>query len=184
MKKEKGSLTLEASLVLPIFIFLFLFMYGIMMMFSGQQLISHALLQSGESLSLDSYSTEKLGDSNLESAKGAVNTLYEGLIANDSENKKYFMSNSKWYKSDNIKEEVKNRFLGYFCGGDTDRASGLLSVVGVQDGLKGLNFDKSYIDKNNDLHVIVTYEQKFLFDMNGRVSFTRKMEAVTHMWEL
>ena len=78
-KNERGSVTLEASLVLPIFIFIFLFCYGILMMFSGQQLISHALLQSAESLSLDSFASEKIGDTGLESAKSAVNMLYESI---------------------------------------------------------------------------------------------------------
>ena len=45
IRNEKGLLTLEAAMVLPIFVFLLLFLYGIMMMFSGQEMIAHAMFQ-------------------------------------------------------------------------------------------------------------------------------------------
>lgn len=58
-KSEDGTISLEACIVVPIFIFLILFIYGFIVMFMGQQMISHSMLQSAESLSLDSYGTEK-----------------------------------------------------------------------------------------------------------------------------
>ncbi len=180
-KNERGSVTLEASLVLPIFIFIFLFCYGILMMFSGQQLISHALLQSAESLSLDSFASEKIGDTGLESAKSAVNMLYESIISN-SENKEYFSSNEKWYSGADVSEEAKKRFLGYFSGGDESKAASVLSIVGINDGWSGMTFHDSYITDDGDLHVIVNYEQKFLFDFGGLTVFDRKMEVIAHMW--
>lgn len=57
-KSEDGTISLEACIVVPI-LFSYTFIYGFIVMFMGQQMISHSMLQSAESLSLDSYGTEK-----------------------------------------------------------------------------------------------------------------------------
>ena len=58
-----------------------------------------------------------------------------------------------------------------------------MSIVGVKGGMQGLKF-RSSVDDNKDLHIVVEYEQEFLFDFNGLVTFPRKMEVITHMWGL
>lgn len=182
LKKEKGSLTLEAAIVMPIFFLLMLFMYGILMIFSGQELISHALLQSSESLSLDSYATEIIGGTGLDNAKSAVNSLYQTIVSTDTQHKQYFSSTEKWYEGE-VESEAKMRFIGYFSGGDEEKAESLLQIVGVENGLNGLDFSESYIDENNDLHISVKYTQRFIFDMGGNLTFQQSMGAVAHMWE-
>ena len=58
--KERGSVTLEASIVLPIFIFVFLFIYGLFSVIGAQNQITHATVQAAKSLSMDSYLLSKV----------------------------------------------------------------------------------------------------------------------------
>ena len=62
-ENQRGSVTLETSIVLPIFIFLFLFIYGLFSVIAAQNQMTHALVQSTKSLSLDSYLTENVDPS-------------------------------------------------------------------------------------------------------------------------
>ena len=64
LKKERGVISLEASIVLPLFIFLLLFFYGFIVSFSGQQAICHSIVQSADSLSLDTYALERINSDN------------------------------------------------------------------------------------------------------------------------
>lgn len=177
--KEQGSVTLEASITLPIFIFLLLFMYGFIMMFTGQQLIAHALLQSSQSLSLDSYATETIGAEDYEKAKGLVRGLYNSVLTTHSEN---FSSSKAWYKDDSAEEVIKKRFIGFFADGDEEWADNMLKTVGVKEGMDGINFKECKVGDDNDLHIKIKYTQRFLFDLNGAASFDREIEVVAHMW--
>ena len=181
-KNNKGSITLEASLVLPIFIFLLLFMYGIIMVFSGKELMSHAALESAQSLSLDSFANEKIGGPGFENSKTMVNQLYSSLLT-DSKNGSHFSSNDKWY-SGNVSGAVESRFWGYFIGGSSSKANKLLPMIGIKEGTSGVRFSSSYKDGDNNLHIIVEYDQQFMFDMGGTLSFPRRVEVVSHMWGL
>lgn len=73
-ENQRGSVTLETSIVLPIFIFLFLFIYGLFSVIAAQNQMTHALVQSTKSLSLDSYLAE-----NVESAGEAGTKFWGGL---------------------------------------------------------------------------------------------------------
>lgn len=184
---NKGSITLEASLVVPIFIIIMMFFYGIMMMFSGEELIAHSMLQSGKSLSLDSYVNGKESVIKSNQVINDMKEIFSNLGVSEVKNSEYFSAKEQWYvDKDKIKigKEVKKRFLGFLSGGDEQRADSLLKVVGVDGGIDEINFSESYIDDNNDLHLILKYQQYFLFDLNGKVSFERKKEVVTHMWSM
>ena len=180
IRNEKGLLTLEAAMVLPIFVFLLLFLYGIMMMFLGQEMIAHAMFQSSESLSFDSYATDKFSTGSYESAETLLKGMYESFLTNKDEK---YSSSDKWYEDkEKTKKVAKNRFLGYFCGGDEEWSSSFLNITGVKGGLDGIDFSETYIDDNRNLHLIVKYKQYFLFDFGGNVDFDRKSEVVAHMW--
>ena len=102
-KSEDGTISLEACIVVPIFIFLILFIYGFIVMFMGQQMISHSMLQSAESLSIDSYGTEKIRDEDDNPATELVITfmenLFTGSFSADSIDST-FASTKRWYDKD------------------------------------------------------------------------------------
>lgn len=176
---ESGMISLEACIVVPIFIFLVMFMYGFIVMFMGDSLMAHSLIQSSKSLSLDSYATNMF-DSGEETSNGEfIVEIYAGALSFGDED---FASTEKWYEDeDMLLEEVERRFLGFLCGGDTAKADELLEYVGVEDGLDGLDFSGSKID-GDDLIINVKYNQEFIYDFQGLASFERERTVRVKMW--
>lgn len=159
-----------------------MFIYGFFILFAGQSIISHALTQSAQSLSLDSYSLEVLGVS------GENPTMEE--MANAWGNSKfasnpYYSTDKKWYSTQKffMKEVITNRFIGYLVGADPseEEAQELLDYFGVDDGLDGFDFSASEVE-DGYLTLTVKYKQKFLFDFGDNVKMNMEQSVKVKMW--
>lgn len=160
-----------------------------MVFFSGHQVLSHSLIQSAESLSLDPYATERLttdwketGDS-----QKVIQALYANAISDGDE---YFSSNEKWYAENNelMLKTVRNRFLGYLVGTGTSsevekRADEMLKFIGVQNGVSGLDFSETKID-GNILTITIKYKQEFVFNFQGLAAFDRQQSISITLWDV
>lgn len=80
--REEGAITLEACVSVLVFLVLMLFLAGFFKMYMAQNATAHTLLQTSQSLSVDEYSAEKLGNNGLASV-GDFSILFwkEYLIA-------------------------------------------------------------------------------------------------------
>ena len=58
--RQSGSVTLEAAIILPIFCTLFMALNGMFFIFSAQNQITHALVQSANSMGMDAYANEAI----------------------------------------------------------------------------------------------------------------------------
>lgn len=85
---ESGVLSLEASIVLPIFLFLMLFMYSLLIVFEARNDIAHVVLSTANSLALEAYEGSELGESG-----NITQWIYEDFGNDDSE----FTDHRKWY---------------------------------------------------------------------------------------
>lgn len=180
--KQRGSVTLETSIVLPIFIFLFLFIYGLFSVVSAQNKMTHALIQSTKSLSLDSYLTE-----NVESASEAGTKFWGGVsdmvldivrINNDPN----FTSQTDWYStSTNVSDIAKSRFVAYLTGGDVDAADNKLDDMGIVDGLNGVNFEVSIDDEI--VTVTIKYTIEYWFDFWDMGEFPITQSVTSRLWK-
>ena len=188
-KQEQGVVSLEACIVLPIFIFVLMFFYGFIVFFSGHQVLSHALLQSAQSLSLDPYATERLNTSweGMEKGKDLVEAMYAAAFTSRDD---YFSSNEKWYADNNdlMRDTVKKRFLGYLVGSGTSseveqKANNKLEAIGVQNGLSGLDFSETKIDEDI-LTITIKYKQEFIFDFQGLATFDRQQTISVTLWDI
>lgn len=160
---QRGSITLETSIILPIFIIMFLFIYGLFAIVSAQNQLSHAFVQSTKSMSLDSYLTE-----NVESAGEAGTKFWAGLpdmvldlvrINNDP----FFTSQADWYKSASGNSAVaKKRFVGYLAGGDEQAARQKCKDLKIVNGLDGINFTTQINDEI--MTITMKYEIQYWFD--------------------
>ena len=54
-KKQSGSVTLETAIILPIFVIMFMAVIGLFRVVVAQNQMTHVLVQTTKSLSLDSY---------------------------------------------------------------------------------------------------------------------------------
>ena len=179
---RNGSVTLELSLVLPIFILFFLFVYGLFAIVSAQNTITHALIQSTKSLSLDSYLTENVSSV----AESSEVTFWSNLsdmvidlvrVNNDP----YFSSREDWYKTGKANTVARQRFIGYLTGGDEVAADEMCKALRVENGLSGITFDAKV--ENDELTVTIKYSLKYWFDFAGLGTIPMEQTIRTRMWK-
>lgn len=179
VKDEQGVISLEACIVVPIFIFLILFFYGLIVMSLGQRMVAHALLQSAQSLSLDSYATEKdLGYDSLDHGYQLVGAIYSDMLGFDKEE---FSSKKKWYSagSADLEKTVENRFYGFLVGGTKAEATDTLKTIGISD----VKFSGSSVT-DGVLTIDMKYKQDFIYNFQGLLSFDRETTVKVKMWGL
>lgn len=180
-QNDTGVVSLEACIVLPIFFFLILFFYGFMFLFAGEQIVNHALMQSAVSLSLDSYSVDKLSDST-----NVDKMLQSALDYVMQEDDTPHSSREKWYESAaDTQQEVRERFVSYVANGDEEYASRKLEQFGIVGGLDGISFFECKVegtDRDKVLTITIEYEQKYIMDAFGLLSYDREKTITQKMW--
>ena len=196
-KDEKGVVSLEACIFVPLFAFIMMFFYGLIVMFSGEQTMKHSLIQSAESLSLDSYAIEKIERKSFSDVitgderpgiEDIILSLY-GAISGNKGDADYFSSGKKWYsekKDTMLVETVKKRFLGYIAGSTSDveeKADDVLKTIRVSGGIDGLDFSGTTVE-DGTLTIVLKYKQKFFIDLGGMAEFDRELKISIDMWGL
>lgn len=181
LNRTDGTVMIETSIVLPLFIFVMLFLYGLFSVTSAQNQVTHALIQSTKSLSLDPYLTEHVD------SLSEADTFWSGLgsmildfgrLSND----KHFSSSDRWYEIDTGSATLaKDRFVGYLAGGDEAIADQKLEKLGIVGGLDGINFQMA-ID-GEDMTITINYEIQFLFDAFDMGKIPMKQSIKTRMWK-
>ncbi len=180
LSSTDGTVIIETSMVLVMFIFVILFIYGLFSIISAQNQMTHALIQSSRSLSLDPYLTEHV-DSIAE-----ADTFWSGLgsmvldlarLSND----KHFSSSDDWYKGTGDSGLAKDRFVGYLAGGSESAANEKLNNLGVVDGLDGVKFNM--VISGEDMTITMKYELQFWFDALEVGKIPMKQSITTRMWK-
>ena len=174
---EKGSVTIEAAIILPIFCALFMALNGFFFVFNAQNQIAHALVQSATSLGMDSYANNQIA-SGLDGANGFWGSLSD-LIQDGYRrffSSKYFSSPNDWYAGSKKgmgaalgmgNDDAKRRFVAYLTGDTSDsKANQKLKAFGVERGLDGMNFKVE--SSGGDVTLTVTYKMGVWFDMFGK----------------
>lgn len=185
MKKKRrqsdGVIALEACLCLTLFMFLILFLYSFFAIFEAQSKIHHTLLQTSQSMSLDSFATERLK----ENTASLFDVVAEIGFNASNKNPKY-VSTDAWYKNkEKVADIAKERFVAYLTAGDQNQANQLLVRYKIKDGLSGLDFSASTINENGDIELKVKYTIQFLFDYKAfNLSSLQVTDSVTsRKWE-
>lgn len=180
--KQYGSVTLETSIILPIFIFIFLFIYGLFSVISAQNHMTHALVQASKSLSLDSYLSENLESAAEDGTKfwGGLSDMVLDIVRLD--NDEYFTSQTDWYASENGDAQIaKERFIGYLTGGDESKAKEKCDSLKIVNGLDGVTF-KTKVE-GEKLTVTIKYEIQYWFDFFDIGKFPVEQSITTRLWK-
>lgn len=186
ISEKKGSITLEACVSLFMFTFLMLFVAGLMVLYMAQAGMSHALLQTSESMSLDPYAIEQLNltGAGVEASIGVyVSDLVTKMFGNNDLNP-YFTTSKRWYKPENktmIQNVAKQRFVGYLANGNESKADDLLKKYNIVDGLNGLDFSESEV-KDGDLYLVVKYKMEYEFNAFGLGKIDVKQKAKVRLF--
>ena len=197
LKSESGLLSLEASIALPVFIFIMLFMYSFFVIFEARNEIGHVLLSTADSMALDAFATETMvgEDINLQS-------LLYGVFGSTSASNGIFSTTEKWYDNSNneknisnsdggdtaldensqIESVIKQRYIAYMAGGDSDKADEILKKLHVVDGLAGLDFSKSRVS-GSDLYLVVSYKIEYEFDILSPNGIVMEQSCCSKLWK-
>ena len=172
-----GLLSLEASIALTIFLFLMLFMYSFLVVFEARNQIGHVLLTTADSLSLDAFANESLG--NEKSIQGILYRVYETTQSSNG----YYTESSKWYSGEGaVEETVKTRFLAYLSGGDRAEANRILRELNIVGGLDGLDFSNCRVS-GNDLFLEVSYELEYEFQVFQLDTLSFRQSCCSKLWK-
>lgn len=172
-----GSITLEAAMVVPFFIILMLLVNGFFVMFMGQQIMTHTLIQSAKSMAFDPYSTQRV-------AANAEDDLADMFVDIFSFASGDHVSTDKWYDAanlDDLDEVVEERYIAYLNDSETD-AKELLKNIGIKDGLDGLDFSGCTLE-DGILTVKMKYTQEFIFNAADLASFDRELSIKVKLFE-
>ena len=176
IRNNKGSITLEACIVVPVFIILMLLLNGFFIMFMGQQMVCHALIQSTKSLAYDPLATQM---GNTISEGGDLYDMLQSIFTDWDEDSE-FVSHEEWYKEENaaeLPEIIKDRFLIYLKSQNQEE---MLDVLGVKDG--ELDFSGSTC-KDGVLTVNLKYTQEFIFNAAGLGDIERELQLKINLFQ-
>lgn len=192
IRNERGSLILETSIVLPIFILVIVFVLGVFNIVQAQNQMTHALVQSVNSLSLDSYLIDHIDslqeqDHALDGLDDIFIELKRSIVADDP----HFTTKTDWFNTEDAdleggktmtvnSEIAKLRFLGYLSGGDEEVAEQRLDALGVVDGLDGIDFSIE-ADKTN-VTVTIKYTLQIWADFWGIGQVPMEQTITARMW--
>ena len=172
-RKEKGSLTVEASIGLTIFALFVLFLFSFARVYRAQNMVGHATLQSADNIALESYLRETAMEGDLE------DILY--LASLISETDSLSEDGLESLRTANLQSLAKARFTSAIAPSDVE-ADEKLRNLGVKDGLQGLDFSNSRVDlEKDDIIVVVNYTIKMQFPLWGasEIDVTKTAKAKT-----
>lgn len=189
IKSEKGLLSLEACIAVTIFIFLMLFLYSFFVVFEVRNEMGHVTLATANSMSLDAYENDTLGESD------TIGQIFYNVYGQATNSQNDFTDFRKWYDDSTVTDEngnvtlsaefadvVKARFIAYLTSGDADKAEEILKRYHVVNGVDGLDFSGSHIS-DGKLYLSVKYEIEYEFNVFNLGSNKFEHKVCSKLWK-
>lgn len=176
MNSKKGSLTIEASIALTAFMFIVVTILSFSTVYKAQSIVSHATLQTSQSLAVESYYRETISKS------GSADLLsklikFAGFLGLDGGSEIDDGYASLGDEGTDFYKIVKNTFA-YSVAEDITSADQLLKNVGIENGLDGIDFTYSSVS-SGDIIINAQYEVKLPFSFFGERTVTLSKSAKT-----
>lgn len=162
MNKEKGVLSVEATIVLTTLVFFIMLILSLGRVFQAQNYVAHGLLETGKALSFKSYEYKKVKDNVI--ANG-IRQLFSEKAANDGDVR------SLW-NGGNVPKAAEKVF--YYIMTDSDT---YMAYYGIEE----MDFSKS-MKYGEDLVLHVTYKVKLPFGFFGHEYLTMHQQMRAGLW--
>ena len=191
-KDTQGIIALEALISLMFFMFFMYFIYSYIVMFMAHNVISHALVETAQSLAVESYGIAKLNDGTFQVSDLARRVVQAATdSSNDgTEGEGEFFTHTRWFEGDEddpnynhmigSQSVVEKRFYAYL-GGNAEDADKMLKTLRVSN----FSLGESRLD-GQDLSLVATYDIDLLFKVSlGPVQvghYKAKQTAVSRLW--
>ncbi|MCR4614918.1 MAG: pilus assembly protein [Clostridiales bacterium] len=174
MKKERAALTVEAALVLTLFMVFFLFLLSFNVVYSAQNMVSHATLQAADAISVESMLRTGSNNQGMGNMLTVSNHIYNGESVESSALEKL--------TNNNIAGIAKDDFIAAISDSET-KADEILKKCHVKGGLEGIDFSGcKYNSDTGETIVYVKYAVELQFPLFGfrEINMT-KAAKVTNM---
>ena len=172
-KREQGILSVEASIVLTLMLLFILFLFSFGRVYRAQNLVSHATLQSVDSVALESF----LRETTLQSDAADVVHLTSHITDSTAISEESLES----LRSVNLPKVVREKFIAAIASSEA-KADEKLRKLGVKNGLSGIDFSECKIDlANDDVIAAITYTVQMQFPVFGfdEITVTKAAKAKT-----
>lgn len=190
-KRNSGMLTVEACVSVTIFTLFIIFMSSFLVYFMAQNEMSHALVATAESLSLDSYYNDATYGGSFSEANKEVTVeslmlnLFDNSYSSINNNKAQYVNTSRWYVTLDGKvnaEVIKERFIGYVSPSGEREADDILKGLNIKNGINGIDFTESKIE-NGKLFIKAKYKFHFFVKLNGLDEFEVTQSVCSGLWK-
>ena len=195
MKNHKGSdglIALETLISLTFFMFFMYFVYSYTVLFMGHNMVEHALIETGQSLALESYGIYKLNDGKMQIsdlARHVVQYVTDSPV-DSADGEADFYTHTRWFEAERSNENfnhavgdmsvIERRFRAYL-GGSQAKANQILEAFRITN----LDFSESTFNAQ-ELDLVAKYDIQLMF----RVSFGKaelgtyhsKQKATFKLW--
>lgn len=175
MESKKGSLTIEASIALTAFMFIVVTILSFATVYRAQSIVSHATLQTSQSLAVESYYRETI--SKADSADLASKLIkFAGFLGFNTAglDDGYASLGDEGTDFYGIVRET----FAYAIAGDVDTADKILEDAGIPEGLDGIDFSYSSVN-GSDIIINAQYEVKLPFSFFGEQTISLSKSAKT-----
>lgn len=183
-KREGGSLTVEACLVLTFFIFVIMLFLSFGRVFRAQNYVAHSMMQTTQAIAQDYYIYEQAEKgTKLGSGVSAMLDLLNAItdLAPLKEIKQMVQEKIGWDdKKADMSAMVFRRYAKLTMGDDIDS---VLQELGVDGGLSGLEIEELTMDASGDVYAYVKYRVKLLFPYLGFEDVELEQKARAKVWK-
>lgn len=177
-KNNSGAITLEAAIFVPIFLVLMLLVNGLFMLFMGQQIMTHALVQSAKSMAFDPYASQR---GMVDPSANLTNIFVDVFSEFRSDGYDAYVDTDDWYAEENVGDVVKERFLAYIRP-NKKSADDILDLVGVEGGVNSIDFSDTTVEEGV-LTINLKYKQSFVYNVMGLEPIERELTLKVKLFE-
>lgn len=164
-KKEKGFMTIEATISLTVFLFFMMFVMNIGHIYQVQTHMTHGALQTGKYLAFSSFAYDQVS---------FVDSMIDlgGLVVWSDKTQAKALWKIKNYSG------AVNTIFPYCIGENLDKAEEVLEKYGVS----AINFEGTTVE-NNDLMLNMTYDIELPYKFFGYDKITMHQRVVCGLWK-
>ena len=174
LREQNGVLTVEGSIVLPIFIFFIMIFLNFSQVYRAQNYIAHNLLQASSLIAAESYEKDV-------SALAGAGTELSEMFDNFSDMFKSSSQIQAEYTADQAKstQALIADKMAEAAGGQSI-LEGNLKSFRVEDGM---DFSRSTYDAGSrEIHIVVEYKIAFRYPFFGIDTITLVQNAKAYLW--
>lgn len=182
--KNRGSLTIEATVSLLLFTLFLLFFLNFARVYRAQNLVASGAYNAAKDLSIEYYGKSAYEKTSVGKIMGFYYDIVE-LINLISTNTSQGQSSTDWYGD--LPTAAKNKFGLAITAQmqkeySADAADRALKAVGIKDGLDGLDFSAS-MKNGDDVEISINYTVELMFPSFGISEISMTQKAVSKLWQ-